>query len=415
MAIGLLANAWFVWTTDTRLEQQLAEICAAGDPLTLADLVRPPIPPEKNAYTYLRRVEGYCEAIDEELWANDGFKQWSLSSGPMPSECQKIVKAAIEAHPKVIQLLQRAAGCQGYNPDFDYTLSREGFLETQLFPRMVGIRACGRVLRPLVYLLVAEGKYDDAARTGLLLFPLARHFDHNPTINSYLVALVIRGVAVDSVSFVLQSGPTSQNVRNAIDSELALDNCMAGFVWAVKSERAYGIESFGTFPFRNSWLVNRGRWNHQELDYLDTVREFLPIASELPPYRRGEETIRQIEAQRGISTGVFAKQCLGLFGASYEAVTRTRAQIRCLRVLNALQTHVSVGSDEVPKLSKLGLPAETTTDPFTGEPLKVKKTPRGWLVYSVGMNLRDDGGKIDYPSNSDVGVGPPPEAKAIEK
>ena len=41
-----------------------------------------------------------------------------------------------------------------------------------------------------------------------------------------------------------------------------------------------------------------------------------------------------------------------------------RATIRSLRVLNALQTHVPAGSNEVPKLTELGLPAETTTDPF---------------------------------------------------
>jgi hypothetical protein len=94
--------------------------------------------------------------------------------------------------------------------------------------------------------------------------------------------------------------------------------------------------------------------------------------------------------------------------AEYVAVTRTRAELRCLRVLNALQTHVPGGSNEVPKLTDLGLPTETITDPFTGEPLHVKKTPQGWLVYSVGPNFKDDGGKIDDPTNGDVGVGPPP-------
>ncbi len=94
--------------------------------------------------------------------------------------------------------------------------------------------------------------------------------------------------------------------------------------------------------------------------------------------------------------------------AAYVAVTRTRAEIRSLRVLNALQTHVPAGSNETPKLSELGLPVETTTDPFTGEPLHVKKTPQGWLVYSVGPNRQDDGGKLDDPRDGDVGVGPPP-------
>jgi len=89
--------------------------------------------------------------------------------------------------------------------------------------------------------------------------------------------------------------------------------------------------------------------------------------------------------------------------------------IRCLRVLNALQAHVPAGSDKIPKLTELGLPVETTTDPFNGEPLHIKKLPQGWLVYSVGRNFRDDGGKVDDPNNGDVGVGPPlPTAKPGE-
>ena len=80
-------------------------------------------------------------------------------------------------------------------------------------------------------------------------------------------------------------------------------------------------------------------------------------------------------------------------------------------MLNALQTHVPPGSNVVPNVTDLGLPAETITDPFTGEPLHVNKTPRGWLVYSVGPNFRDDGGKLDDPVQGDVGVGPPPVAE----
>ena len=57
VAILLIANAVFVWTTDARLERQLAEIKAAGDPLTLADLAPKPIPPEKNAAAYFLQAK----------------------------------------------------------------------------------------------------------------------------------------------------------------------------------------------------------------------------------------------------------------------------------------------------------------------------------------------------------------------
>jgi len=37
----------------------------------------------------------------------------------------------------------------------------------------------------------------------------------------------------------------------------------------------------------------------------------------------------------------------------------------------------------------------------------MKKLPGGWLVYAVGSDLEDDGGKVDDPLD-DVGIGPLP-------
>ena len=92
---------------------------------------------------------------------------------------------------------------------------------------------------------------------------------------------------------------------------------------------------------------------------------------------------------------------------------RIRASVRTLRVLNAIQAKFAPDAKEPPKLSELGLPTEATIDPFNGQPLHVKKLPKGWLVYSVGRNLVDDGGIVD--GMTDVGVGPPGSEKKPEK
>lgn len=42
-----------------------------------------------------------------------------------------------------------------------------------------------------------------------------------------------------------------------------------------------------------------------------------------------------------------------------------------------------------------------TIDPFTGEPLLYRRTNRGCIIYSVGMNLLDDGGVCDMDSDKD--------------
>jgi hypothetical protein len=56
------------------------------------------------------------------------------------------------------------------------------------------------------------------------------------------------------------------------------------------------------------------------------------------------------------------------------------------------------------KLTDLGLPADAIIDPFTDQPLIVKKIDGQWLVYGLGANQKDDGGKIE--NQDDVGLGP---------
>ena len=82
------------------------------------------------------------------------------------------------------------------------------------------------------------------------------------------------------------------------------------------------------------------------------------------------------------------------------------AEIFLSASLNAFVTAggVPAGASIAPVLASAGLPAETTIDPYNGKPLNVKWRPGGWMVYSVGSNGVDDGGKLD--GKTDIGAGP---------
>ena len=69
IAILLMLNAYFVWSTGTQLERRLAALRQAGDPVQIADFAREPIPPEKNADVFLRRAADDLDAIEKELLA----------------------------------------------------------------------------------------------------------------------------------------------------------------------------------------------------------------------------------------------------------------------------------------------------------------------------------------------------------
>ena len=197
---------------------------------------------------------------------------------------------------------------------------------------------------------------------------------------------------------------------------------MEGYARTMKSERAYSLDYFRrSIPRRNFWLYSRGRWNLEESEYLDAMAAYIAMAPDQCPYRRPKLTddkIKTLQGNESPDCETYIELIFPSLNATYQAVTRVRAMIRCLRVLNALQTHVPAGSNTVPKLADLGLPVETTMDPYTypRKPLHVKKLPQGWLVYSVGPNGQDDGGKVSdsYSNTGDTGVGPPSLLKADE-
>jgi hypothetical protein len=357
------------------------------------------MPPEDNAYTYLRRAEADIKDICKQT---DNVQSASECPGYIISpEDQKTIKTAFAAYPNVLPLVERAAACKDYNPDWDYALGPQELLQ-RILDEAGRFRGAARMLRRKAMLLVAEGKRDEAVRTCLLIFGLARHLDHNALVVEYLVAGALRGMAIETANEALQTGPVSKGVRDALDAELAVEERMDGFPATLRCERTYCVSSADEMPMRHFWFLSRGLWNIQESACLELFPACIALASDPRPYCQIEQTLDV----KG-NTPVLASLLLPSLKADYESVTRVKAQIRSLRVLNALQSYAAAGSDAAPKLTDLGLPVETTTDPFNGEPLHVKKTPQGWLVYSVGENLRDDGGKLDDPHQGDVGVGPP--------
>lgn len=429
IAIGLIANAVFVWTTSTRLEHQLAAVRAAGDPLTLAELAPKPIPPEENAATYLRRAQADIDVINNEIEVSEVMSLIAKDNKlyQLPPEVQKVFKAAFNAYPKVFPLLEQAVACPDYDPQLDYSLSDPGEFIAKVLPNLQTLRADARVLRYRVWLLVAEGDYDEAMHTALVLFRLAHHCNRIPGLVGYLVAITVQGIAIDSANLVLQTGPISKELRDTLDTELAVQERMDEYIQALKVDRVFNLgfltrTSYRVYvsgsPLGDCWLIGRGVWNQREAEYLDKMCAFIAVLREQKSYRQVEDIIGKSYFQvrtsdpAGSAEEMERQPFLGI-PITFQCATRLRATIRSLRVLNALQARLLAGGKEVPKLAELDLPAETTTDPFTGGPLHVRRTPHGWLIYSVGPNFQDDGGNLlnDPTKDIDVGIGPPPVAE----
>jgi hypothetical protein len=419
IALGLIGNAVWIHVTGSAVEQRLAGLRAEGQPLSMADLARKPIPSGSNAATYLRRAKDQLDAVGKEVAEPFSDEYGGSDRLLAPKDAVKI-RAVYAAYPQLILLLEQAADCPDYESQLDFTRSTE-MIMNDLIESAQFMRKVGRALLYHAVLLASEGKHDAALQDGLTLLKLAHHFDREPTLINYLVCCAIRGVAVQQVNLVLRTGTITPASRRALDSELArlegtelLKNAFRDeravglsvvrdivfaqtYQNALDTERAIGISEFhDSIPWGGNWLT-RGMGNREVSYYLDFMSREIAAADQ-PFWEYSSPAVSK--------THVLTDELIPAVMATRAAEARVRAQLRCLRVLNALQALPESEQGQEPKLSDLHLPREATIDPFTGNELLVKRLPVGWLVYSVGRNLKDDGGAL--ADDSDTGVGPLP-------
>jgi hypothetical protein len=394
-----MLNAYFVWSTGTQLERQLIALRQAGDPVQLADLARKPLAAEHNADVFLRRAADDLEAIEKELQML--YPKSGYPTAPLPPAGQDRLEKLFAAYPNFMPLLEQAANCPDSDPQIDFNVPTTAILEPYM-KHTNRHRALSRVMKARSAWLLSKGRGDDALAAQLVMLRLARHWRREPLIIANLVTAVCEVGAMGAINQVLQAGPVGAAAREALDRELALHDTMEGYDWALKSERAYALSSAREVPGTSLW-VTRGFANQFGLGLIGIFDHFL--AKGTLPYAEVAVDKRRYAKRGGPNLyGALVTLLEPALSSLREPAERTRAMSRCLRILNAVQARQPKSGDRDFALTELGLPAAATLDPYSDEPLHLKKRREGWMVYAVGRDLTDDGGALER--SADIGVGP---------
>jgi hypothetical protein len=395
---------------ETPMESRLAAIRAAGDPASIADLAPAPIPDDKNAAVVLERIgprlsefsKEHARFFDTPIGQSyeDGQDRGEL---PTPQQIFEIRLILIK-YTDVEEALAQAADCDGYASQRDYTLPFTAFVEaavgTQRTPRNAA-----RYLNWRMEVLIADGFHEDALVQGLTTLRLARLYESQPTIVPFIVGIAMRGLSTPHIYDALASGPVSAELHAALDKELALADIPERLVRAIKTERAVSADWANEhllwkplLPAACRAILISEQWGlldeidaHlrlAEMPWHDVRMWFTPLGSEVPPSKHGK----------------LADSLLPGLHAWFHANARGLAVSRSLRVYNALRQFAEKNGRDANGLEELDLPQAATIDPYSGEPLKLKHTDEGWVVYSVMENGLDDGG--DFKGLKDFGVAP---------
>lgn len=384
LTIILAVAAFLNYLSQAQLEARLTEIRDAGDPATLADLVKPEVAPEENAATYLRRAASDADKLYGSIVDATQTEDFDWVKG-LDDANLKTVEEGFAKFPLVMRLIEEACQQEYYVWPYDESSTTEEFTQASIESVQL-LRMIARVMGARGRQLVSRGEPDEACGVYLDLLRISRLHEAEPLLISFLANMGTRSLPLEALRNLLEQHQLKPATYAAIEAELLQHEEMQSFVWTLKSERAFGIESFRAAPGVGMLLQD---W----VNYLDVMQSEIAL---------GAVSVYEIDQPPAAKVGSLASTVTPAIAASRTALCRTRAFVRTLRIANAAK---QLGlANPLLGASDLHLPAEVFVDPFTGKPLQIRATQAGWLIYSVGANQQDDGG--DFSTMKDVGIGP---------
>ena len=402
-AFLILLIAWLLFVIPPwwAARREIAEIRAKGEPVTWEDLVPPLIPDEENAAVLLTRATEKLRALRDGSFVN---LRWSV-----PSDVR--VRKLVDRFADVIGILHEAV----QRPRCRHSVEMYYKNSPSLPGGLANLLSCE------AYLHAREGRVREAEDTLRAMLTMGEMLSGDPQC-PYDAARSL-GLTAITVERILWSRKLPDGFLEKVANRLREVDFGAIAISTMVHRRVYMNEflerairepaSFVCYGTGDTLISRRARrfpsiMRHDQVNVLRLISAEID-ASRLPPWRAVREFKRLDGWAEGLTShGLFHPNCAAIHETSFCVYTRivTSWSLRAAAVFGlACELYRSRNGGYPERLDQLvpvflkGIPP----DPFTGKPFIYRREGRRFLVYSVGKNLKDDGGSIADPRCPDVG------------
>jgi hypothetical protein len=411
LALGLAAMVVVDCITfsnvDLSIKVEMASVRAEAG--ARASLLAPPRVSEgDNAAPTYRQAFEALTSLDRlpvehlNLWSPSG---WDPRTGPKFDPRGADLKKFLDSQRRGLELLRKAAARPGCWFGHDY---QDGF--NLRLPEVQSLREGAFVLALDALAKAAAGDGSGAARDIALVFRIARHINE-PTLITFLVARAVEQIATRALEEVLsRSTPPAEDL--ALVAREGHTTVRDDLVRAMRMEESAGCALFATLSEPTAT-----RWLEQDLGdpaglriiqssfyrvfflkgdlaaYRRAMRGFQELVER--PYFRVRQDLDAFEmAFRRRQGGILTKLLMPAVVKCSRASANADA-LRELRELALAATAYRIKHGSFPQRLDDLVPdhlAHASLDPFDGQPMRMKRDGKDLVLYSIGPNLRDDGG-----------------------
>jgi len=396
----------------------------AGEPKTLEEMNRwyEEPPAGQNAATFFEQGFALLQITNADRNSASlpliGKAAMPSIVSPVSTGVKNTIRSFLERNKPAMELFERGAQCSGSRYPLDMT---KGF--DLLLPHVTKVRQAAQ-LAGLNALIQADSRQGtNAAQSVLLALAAARTMEAEPILISQLTRAACEGIAADALeqTFNRAALPAESLTRlqTAFDRAAEYESSGAGFNRAFVMERVNGLAYFGLPPEKLREQLSRvvkgtnslreipsnlsnlsetalANLKEQRQFFEEAMNQMLAARKEpLPGRLKADETITSRAEEAKSKQYALVGMLLPALGRVTSREAAALARLRLAQTAIALERFRAANTGRFPEaLTELAPTffAAVHNDPFDGQPLRYRKAGEGYLLYSVGPDLKDDNG-----------------------
>ncbi len=408
--VGLLLLLFVLFRVSgsLKLKKQIENLRTKGYPVTLEELgnwYNIPAGVENSADAYLTAFSNYIEWDREALKALPivGRAPLPARTQPLDDPNQQLVKQFLSDNKKTLTLLHEAASIEHCR----YPI---GFIQEsdQDAPWLKNLRKCAHLLR-LNVLIQCESKNSEKALESIHSTLSLAKSSNVPLLLHRLIHIAVKATAYKNIERLLNRIQLTEEQLMKLSTWIEEVGNDEGYKRALIGENCIGLHAFrGHVKEVSDRLVSGGRLSiiflaflrvtglndRDATQYIDIMQELIDAIELSADDQLLVCDSIQKDVDSGKRGGMLTRMLMPAFGRIMQIEIRHLAHLRVTQTALAVERY-RLTEGRLPQSLENLVPAyieSVPTDPFNGQSLKYRTLEKGFVVYSVGEDLTNEGG-----------------------
>jgi len=343
---------------------------------------------------------------------------------PQPQTPAADVLLALSKYDPAIEELRQAAQLPYANIPLNY---EDGFgSASTLLPILAALKLCSSLLEFRAVAELANGQSDKAFADVMLLFRLNDSIRSQPFLITHLVRIAMLSITLQPIWEGLVRHAWTDDQLAQISAELGKLDFLADYQFTVRGERGFAIQKFENerITRKSETLDDAGQTNVVDYTFMPSAYfyqnelNFARLSQQLalplvdiqtrvvsPKAILHANKMDQAQLKHYSPYKIQALMAFQVAGASAKRFAFAQAGVDLARVACALERYRLAHGGYPETLDALApqFIESIPHDVINGQPLHYHRTDDGnFLLYSVGWNETDDGGKIAFTKYGSV-------------